>query len=49
MNDPNNVVLIYADANDAHHEQPLPDITAAGTLIDPDNGDDLELIGWRWA
>ena len=37
------VVLVYRDEDGEDHEQPLPDITSAGTLIDPDSGDDLEL------
>ncbi|MDJ0458299.1 hypothetical protein PUN71_013925 [Arthrobacter sp. NQ7] len=38
------VTLVYRDAAGKTHEQPLTDIGSAGTLIDPDSGDDLELI-----
>lgn len=38
------VTLIYRDEKARAHTQPLSDITTAGTLIDPDTGDDLELV-----
>ncbi|WP_314191961.1 hypothetical protein [uncultured Arthrobacter sp.] len=38
------VTLIYRDAAGKTYEQPLADIESAGTLIDPDSGNDLELI-----
>lgn len=38
------VTLIYHDEKARTHTQPLSDITTAGTLIDPDTGDDLELV-----
>lgn len=41
------VTLIYSDKDGALYEQPLDDITQSGTLIDPENGDDLDLLGWR--
>jgi hypothetical protein len=37
------ITLMYRDAEGNQHEQPLQDITTAGTLIDPENGDDLDL------
>ena len=49
MNDPKNIVLIYADERGDKREQPLSDIVECGTLIDPETGDDLSLIGWRFA
>ncbi|MFF1880247.1 hypothetical protein ACFVVC_02095 [Pseudarthrobacter sp. NPDC058196] len=38
------VTLVYRDGAGRTHEQPLTDITSAGTLIDPDSGSDLELV-----
>jgi hypothetical protein len=38
------VTLVYRDTAGKTHEQPLADIGSTGTLIDPDSGDDLELI-----
>lgn len=38
------VTLIYHDEQARTHTQPLSDITTAGTLIDPNTGDDLELV-----
>lgn len=37
------ITLIYSDQSGQTFTQPLADITSAGTLIDPENGDDLEL------
>ncbi|MCK0441264.1 hypothetical protein MUG78_17840 [Gordonia alkaliphila] len=38
--------LVYVDEGGGHHYQPWGDLTEAGTLIDPENGDDMDLIGW---
>lgn len=38
------VTLVYRDEDGKRHEQPLPDITSVGTLIDPETGEDLELV-----
>lgn len=38
--------LVYTDQNGANHYQPWGDIVAAGTLIDPESGDDMEMVGW---
>lgn len=38
------VTLIYRGAAGKTYLQPLADIESAGTLIDPDSGNDLELI-----
>jgi hypothetical protein len=37
------ITLIYTDDNDNRYTQPLSDIDEAGTLIDPQTGDDLSL------
>jgi len=43
------VILIYRNKDNSEtFEQPLTDITTSGTLIDPETGDDLELVGWRY-
>ena len=44
---PEKVILIYTAEDGTEYEQPLADITSAGTLVDPESGDDLELTGWR--
>ena len=38
--------LVYKDDEGSKHYQPYADITSAGTLIDPETGDDMELVGW---
>ncbi|MFA5712333.1 hypothetical protein [Mycolicibacterium sp.] len=38
--------LIYRDSSGGFHSQPWADLTGAGTLIDPDTGDDMEMVGW---
>lgn len=48
MNDISTLLLVYIDLSGEQHEQPLSDLTDVGTLIDPDTGDDMALIGWKW-
>lgn len=38
--------LVYVDGEGNRHYQPVSDVPDAGTLIDPETGDDMELIGW---
>ena len=38
--------LVYQGENGEIYTQPWQDLTEAGTLIDPETGDDLEIIGW---
>ena len=41
------VLIWYTNENeDEYFSQPLEDIESVGTLIDPESGDDLEMIGW---
>lgn len=40
------VVIVYVDEAGDYHRQPLSDISEVGTLIDPDTGDDMEML---WA
>lgn len=38
--------LVYADSEGGHHYQPWQDLEESGTLIDPETGDDMEMVGW---
>lgn len=38
------VTLVYKDEDGKEYEQPLNDVFYSGTLIDPETGDDLELV-----
>lgn len=38
--------LVYKDSDGEFHYQPWQDVAEVGTLIDPETGDDMELIGW---
>jgi len=38
--------LVYADSNGEHHYQYWADVATVGGLIDPETGEDMELIGW---
>ncbi len=38
--------LVYKDESGALHYQPYEDVASAGTLIDADSGNDMELVGW---
>jgi hypothetical protein len=39
------VTLLYKDKMDNLYEQPASDLVECGTLIDPEDGEDLMLIG----
>ena len=39
--------LVYRDDEGNFHEQPWQDIMEVGVLIDPETGNDWEIIGWR--
>lgn len=41
---PNDVFAIYVDSEGEEHKQPIADIPESGTLIDPETGDDLDII-----
>lgn len=41
---PNAVFVIYIDSEGNEHDQPIADITAVGTLIDPVTGDDMDIV-----
>lgn len=38
--------LVYRSESGDSYFQPWQDLTTAGTLIDPDSGEDMELVGW---
>lgn len=38
--------LVYRDSEGNLHEQPWQDVVEVGTLIDPETGDDMEIVGW---
>ena len=39
------VVLLYEDNEGNLYEQPLTDLVEVGTLIDPESGEDLQVVG----
>lgn len=45
-NDIDGLVLVYQDERGNLYEQPAFDVAEAGTLIDPETGSDLELVGY---
>lgn len=38
--------LVYRDGSGSLHPQPWDDLFYSGTLIDPDTGDDMDIVGW---
>lgn len=45
--DANEVELIYLDNDGEKHAQPISDLTEAGTMIDPDTGEEYALDSVR--
>lgn len=43
----NPMVLIYQNSEGDRYIQHWQDLTEMGTLVDPETGDDMELIGWQ--
>ena len=39
--------IVYTDDKGCLYEQPLNDLPDSGTLIDPDTGDDMEIVGYK--
>lgn len=39
--------IVYTDEKGCLYDQPLSDLPDVGTLIDPDTGDDMEIIGYK--
>lgn len=44
--DLDSMFIVYTDSEKRLYEQPLRDLPDSGTLIDPDTGDDMEIIGY---
>lgn len=44
--DLDSMFIVYTDSEKRLYEQPLSDLPDSGTLIDPDTGDDMEIIGY---
>lgn len=38
--------LVYVDDNGNRHHQHWRDIAEVGNLIDPESGEDMDLLGW---
>lgn len=38
--------LIYVDDNNNRHYQHWRDVAEVGSLIDPESGEDMDLLGW---
>lgn len=45
--DLDSMFIVYTDEKKRLYEQPLSDLPDSGTLIDPDTGDDMEIIGYK--
>ncbi|AWN04597.1 hypothetical protein PBI_GRAYSON_269 [Rhodococcus phage Grayson] len=41
-----NMYLVYVDNNGQEHHQPWQDVVQSGSLIDPETGDDMDIVGW---
>ena len=39
--------IVYTDEQKRLYEQPLSDLPDSGTLIDPDTGDDMPIVGYK--
>lgn len=45
--DLDSMLIVYTDDQKCLYEQPLRDLPDVGTLIDPDTGDDMPIVGYR--
>lgn len=45
--DLDSMYIVYTDEQKRLYEQPLSDLPDSGTLIDPDTGDDMPIVGYR--
>ena len=45
--DLNSMHIVYTDDKGCLYDQPLSDLPDMGTLIDPDTGDDMEIVGYK--
>ena len=39
--------IVYTDEQKRLYDQPLSDLPDVGTLIDPDSGDDMAIVGYK--
>ena len=44
--DKSEAYIVYEDENGHNHYQPWRDVTDVGVLIDPESGEDMEVVGW---
>lgn len=42
--EPEQVELIYIDSNGQEHSQFVSELIESGTLVDPDTGDDMDIV-----
>lgn len=45
--DLDSMLIVYTDDQKCLYEQPLSDLPDVGTLIDPDTGDDMTIVGYK--
>lgn len=45
--DLSSIRIVYTDDQKCLYEQPLSDLPDVGTLIDPDTGDDMTIVGYK--
>ena len=45
--DLDSMLIVYTDEQKRLYDQPLSDLPDSGTLIDPDTGDDMPIVGYR--
>lgn len=45
--DLDSMLIVYTDDQKCLYEQPLRDLPDVGTLIDPDTGDDMGIVGYK--
>lgn len=41
-----NMFLVYEDASGVRYYQHWSELVHVGTLVDPETGEDMEIIGW---
>lgn len=46
VKDLDKLILVYRDASGEEHHQPASDLMEAGTLVDPETDEDMDMIGW---
>ena len=46
--DLSSMIIVYTDDKGCLYDQPLSDLPDVGTLIDPDSGDDMAIVGYKF-